>query len=478
MSGLTSQPSLGAIAAATDTSLDSAAYSKISSYWDTVRATPRPLESGQLATASDVKVHEIPGGQYTNLLFQSRQLGLDGRFDDVKAKYAMANRILGDIPKVTPSSKVVGDLAQFMVAQNLMEADVGLTENVARLPDSVVDYLKGSLGTPPGGFPEPLRTDALAAKNLEPLQGRPGASLGAYDFEEAREMLKEKYADATKQITFEDVLSHALYPAVFSDYMDHRLVYGDVDHLPTHVFLRPMKVNDEVSFDDARGRKYFIKLVAKSTPDESGRGIWPSRRRAADQVGAPMPGVVVAVNVKEGDVVKKGETLFVLSAMKMESTIVAPQDGTVDSILINSGDSVEAEDLSRPSTERALPPRAPRSYARRLAANSSPCYHGTSLDGGARSNSGARRAALTAAGSYATRLKRYVASASAVQSGRENAAGYLSMESNNAETAASTEKAPAAREKRRPSMRGSVASGKGAAAETAAQKEKRSARAA
>ena len=380
MSGLTSQPSLGAIAAATDTSLDSAAYSKISSYWDTVRATLyAPFESGQLATASDVKVHEIPGGQYTNLLFQSRQLGLDGRFDDVKAKYAMANRILGDIPKVTPSSKVVGDLAQFMVAQNLMEADVGLTENVARLPDSVVDYLKGSLGTPPGGFPEPLRTDALAAKNLEPLQGRPGASLGAYDFEEAREMLKEKYADATKQITFEDVLSHALYPAVFSDYMDHRLVYGDVDHLPTHVFLRPMKVNDEVSFDDARGRKYFIKLVAKSTPDESGsRNLafevngerWQFRvtdeghlkrlsgegtsgvslarakaTRAADQVGAPMPGVVVAVNVKEGDVVKKGETLFVLSAMKMESTIVAPQDGTVDSILINSGDSVEAEDL-------------------------------------------------------------------------------------------------------------------------------------
>ena len=125
-----------------------------------------PFESGQLAGSSDVYAHEIPGGQYTNLLFQSRQLGLDGRFDDVKAKYAMANRILGDIPKVTPSSKVVGDLAQFMVAQNLMEADVGLTENVARLPDSVVDYLKGSLGTPPGGFPEPLRTDALAAKNL------------------------------------------------------------------------------------------------------------------------------------------------------------------------------------------------------------------------------------------------------------------------------------------------------------------------
>ncbi|KAH8082978.1 pyruvate carboxylase [Aureococcus anophagefferens] len=349
MSGLTSQPSLGAIAAATDTSLDSAAYSKISSYWDTVRATLyAPFESGQLATASDVKVHEIPGGQYTNLLFQSRQLGLDGRFDDVKAKYAMANRILGDIPKVTPSSKVVGDLAQFMVAQNLMEADVGLTENVARLPDSVVDYLKGSLGTPPGGFPEPLRTDALAAKNLEPLQGRPGASLGAYDFEEAREMLKEKYADATKQITFEDVLSHALYPAVFSDYMDHRLVYGDVDHLPTHVFLRPMKVNDEVSFDDARGRKYFIKLVAKSTPDESG-----SRNLAFEVNGERWQFRVtdeghlkrLSGEGTSGVSLARAKATRATSAMKMESTIVAPQDGTVDSILINSGDSVEAEDL-------------------------------------------------------------------------------------------------------------------------------------
>ena len=245
MGGLTSQPALGAIAAAArggdavaDCLLDADAYAKISNYWDVVRATLYgPFESGQLATASDVKVHEIPGGQYTNLLFQSRMLGLADKFEDVKAKYAMANRLLGDIPKVTPSSKVVGDLAQFMVANDLDEADVGTAENVARLPDSVVDYLKGSLGTPPGGFPEPLRTDVLEARGLEALDGRPGAQLDLYDFDEAFDLLSAKYADTTKRISVEDVLSHALYPGVFADFMDHRLVYGDVDHLPTHVSL-------------------------------------------------------------------------------------------------------------------------------------------------------------------------------------------------------------------------------------------------
>jgi len=389
MAGLTSQPSLGAIAAATngdgalDTHLDEAKYAQLSSYWDAVRATLyAPFESGQLATASDVKVHEIPGGQYTNLLFQSRQLGLDGQFDAVKAKYAMANRILGDIPKVTPSSKVVGDLAQFMVANDLDEADVGDAETVARLPDSVVDYLKGSLGTPPGGFPEPLRTDVLRARSVDPIEGRPGASMAPYDFAEAKAELEKKYAGTTRTIRDVDVLSHALYPDVFAEFMEHLLVYGDVEHLPTHVFLRPLKVNDEVAFDDAHGRTYYVTYAGRSSVDESGSrqvtfsvngerwifrvtdekrllematpelgaGGLASLRRAkatrdADQVGAPMPGVVVDVRVKEGDRVKKGDTLFVLSAMKMESTIVAPMDGEIASLLINSGDNVEAEDL-------------------------------------------------------------------------------------------------------------------------------------
>ena len=207
MSGLTSQPSLGALAAATrgdaalDCGLDRDAYSAISSYWDDVRATLyAPFESGQLATASDVYSHEIPGGQYTNLLFQSRQLGLDGRFDAVKVAYAAANRLLGDIPKVTPSSKVVGDLAQFMVSNNLKEEEVDTEAWVGKLPDSVVDYLRGNLGSPPGGFPEPLRTHALAAKNMAPVEGRPGASLPDWDFDEAFNELTAKHARPRRKL--------------------------------------------------------------------------------------------------------------------------------------------------------------------------------------------------------------------------------------------------------------------------------------
>ena len=339
-----------------------------------------PFESGQLATASDVHSHEIPGGQYTNLLFQSRQLGLDGQFDAVKIAYAAANRLLGDIPKVTPSSKVVGDLAQFMVANKLREEDVDTEQWVGKLPDSVVDYLKGGLGTPPGGFPEPLRAHVLKARGVEALQGRPGLSMEPYDFEQAAKDLSEKFEGAAYHIDEKDVLSEALYPSVFADYMEHRLVYDDVGHLPTHVFLRPMALNDEVEFEDGHGRAEYVELRSISELDDktcsrrvvfsvngeawqfrvtdeeamtiaSGGGAGSARkmRRKASSssgdVGAPMPGVVVDVKVGEGDVVSKGETLFVLSAMKMESTIVAPAAGTVTSVLCAIGDNIEAEDL-------------------------------------------------------------------------------------------------------------------------------------
>jgi len=381
MSGLTSQPSLGAIAEAEDIGLDADAYAKISSYWDAVRATLyAPFESGQLATASDVHKHEIPGGQYTNLLFQSRQLGLDGQFDSVKVAYAAANRLLGDIPKVTPSSKVVGDLAQFMVANKLREDEVDTEAWVGKLPDSVVDYLKGGLGTPPGGFPEPLRAHVLKARGVEALQGRPGLSMEPYDFDQAAKDLGEKFEGAAYHISEKDLLSEALYPSVFAEYMEHRLIYDDVGHLPTHVFLKPLQPLDTVEFEDGPGRMEYVELRSISELDPktcsrrvvfavngeawqfrvtdeeamtiaSGGGVSGAqkmRRKASsslDDVGAPMPGVVVDVKVEEGVIVKKGETLFVLSAMKMESTIVAPRDGTVTAVLCAIGDNLEAEDL-------------------------------------------------------------------------------------------------------------------------------------
>eukprot|EP00957_Ditylum_brightwellii_P092411 7036694-Ditylum_brightwellii.AAC.1 len=178
MSGLTAQPSLGAVVASLrgtehDTGIDLSAIGPLNTYWENVRSLYAPFESGQLSGSSDVYQHEIPGGQYTNLLFQSKQLGLTDRWTDIKKKYAEANIILGDIPKVTPSSKVVGDLAQFMVAQDLDASKITEQADTLAFPESVVQYLRGEIGIPPGGFPEPLRSKVLAGRGLEPVEGRP-----------------------------------------------------------------------------------------------------------------------------------------------------------------------------------------------------------------------------------------------------------------------------------------------------------------
>jgi len=386
MAGMTSQPSMGALVAATkgrgahlDTGLSIAALQPLNRFWEDVRALYLPFESGQLSGSSDVYLHEIPGGQYTNLLFQSKQLGLTGRFTEVKRAYRQANLLLGDIPKVTPSSKTVGDLAQFMVAQGLTPEEVVEKAESLPLPSSVVEYFQGALGTPPGGFPEPLRTRVLAGRPLEDgrpfFDGRPGAELAPYDFAKSEEALKKAYGD--KRITAKDVLSHAMYPSVFKDWQVFENVFGAMDQLPTHAFLNPMEVGDELSFKVDKGRRFYLRLAGISaldatsgsrtvtfevngerwfirTTDETPTlvlgGAGNSRRPKVDPtdegaVGSPMPGVVVDVKVHEGAVVKAGETLFVLSAMKMETSIKAPRDGTVKTLLVNSGDNVEGDDL-------------------------------------------------------------------------------------------------------------------------------------
>jgi len=384
MSGLTSQPSLGAIVGASgdSTSLNLSALQYLNRYWEDVRALYLPFESGQLSGSSDVFSHEIPGGQYTNLLFQSKQLGLTGRFAEIKAAYAAANKLLGDIPKVTPSSKVVGDLAQFMVAQRLSPQDVVEQATLLPLPNSVVEYFQGYLGPPPGGFPEPLRSRVLEGRSLPDgrpcFDGRPGAELEPYDFDKATGELQAVYGE--DRITHKDVLSHALYPDVFKDWLVFENVYGPMDPLPTHVFLRPMKVNDEVSFAVEKGRRVFLKLASISdveptsgsrqvtfeangerwfirttdeTPDSGSSSTaagGASRREKADpfekgQISSPMPGVIVDVRTHESENVKEGDTLFVLSAMKMETAIQAPKDGVVQRLLVNTGDNVDGDDL-------------------------------------------------------------------------------------------------------------------------------------
>jgi len=371
MSGLTSQPSMGAIIAnergtELDTGLNAAALAPLNTYWENIRALYAPFESGQLSGSSDVYVHEIPGGQFTNLLYQSRQLGLTERWPEIKQKYAEANIALGDIPKVTPSSKVVGDLAQFMVAQNLSVQDLQEQAATLAFPDSVVQYLRGELGVPPGGFPEPLRTNVLTSRGLDPVEGRPGASMDTYDFEDAAKLLREAYGET---ISDKDVLSHALYPKVFTDWKDFEAVYGEVSILSTHLFLNPMQAGEEVEVQLYTGKALIIKLVSIGEVREDGLRVvnfelngerWfitvtdnsdesrVDRREKASgpgDVGSPMSGVIVGLKVKVGDRVKEGDALATLSAMKMETNIPATVAGKVVSIFTAVGDNLEENDL-------------------------------------------------------------------------------------------------------------------------------------
>lgn len=370
MSGMTSQPSLGALVANLrhtdlDTGISLEDLHPLNNYWENVRSLYAPFESGQLSGSSDVVNSEIPGGQYTNMLFQSKQLGLGEKWPEIKQKYAEANLILGDIPKVTPSSKVVGDLAQFMVAQNL-DADSVLDQaETLAFPDSVVNYLKGDIGVPPGGFPEPLRTKVLKGRGLEPVDGRPGKHLPDYDFDEEHKFLMEKH----QQVSSKDALSFAMYPEVFEDWKAFAKTYGTVEKLPTGVFLNPMKVGDEVEIDVEFGKTRNVYLTAirdvekdgkrvvifemngeamyMPVTDHSAAGTQTVREKAEGpgNIGAPMPGVIVGVAVKVGDKIAEGDTVATMSAMKMESSIPATASGAVKRVLVNVGDKVEGDDL-------------------------------------------------------------------------------------------------------------------------------------
>jgi len=372
MSGLTSQPSMGALVSVLsgtekDTGIDKKLVGPLNTYWENTRNMYLPFESGQLSGSSDVYEHEIPGGQYTNLLYQSRQLGLTDKWPEIKRKYAEANMVLGDIPKVTPSSKVVGDLAQFMVSQNLDGQQVLEQADTLALPESVVQFLRGEIGIPPGGFPEPLRSKVLGSRSLESIEGRPGASLPDYDFEEAETLLTEKYG--AKYIDEKDVLSYALYPDVFKEWKDFESVYGEVSKLPTDLFLNPMKEGDEVDVELEAGQRAIIKLSAIQAAREDGSRTvafevngerWSIpvtdqsvvqdadvRQKASgpNEVGSPMPGVIVGLKVKEGDIIKEGDPLATLSAMKMETVIPATSSGVVKHVAVNIGDKVEGDDL-------------------------------------------------------------------------------------------------------------------------------------
>lgn len=263
MSGMTSQPSMGAIVASLqgtefDTGFDLSNVSEYSAYWEQTRTLYAPFECTTTMKSgnADVYINEIPGGQYTNLQFQAYSLGLGDQFEEVKKSYREANLLLGDIIKVTPSSKVVGDLAQFMV-QNKLTADAVLEKaEELSFPKSVVEFLQGSIGTPHGGFPEPLRSKVL--KDMPRIEGRPGESMPPLDFDKLKKDLKESHPN----INDRDVMSAALYPAVTEEFLHFRESYGPVDKLDTRIFLTGPKVGEEFDVNLERGKTISLKTLA------------------------------------------------------------------------------------------------------------------------------------------------------------------------------------------------------------------------
>ncbi len=371
MAGLTAQPTMAAVVAALrgsqrDTSIDPNALMALNTYWEGTRGLYASFETGLTGYAPDLYDHEIPGGQYTNLRFQAQALGLANRWASIKRSYAAANRLLGDLIKVTPSSKVVGDLAQFMVQNDLSEEDVRANAKTLSFPSSVVDFLEGRLGQPLGGFPEPLRSDVLRGR--PPIDRRPGETLAPLDFDALRAEISEAHPYAKMRDV--DVMSAALYPKVFDAYRTHRTDNGDVSRLPTRVFLAPLSVGQEVAFEIQRGKTLIIVLKAIGELDETGhRTVFfelngqPRQVRVRDRaatatvaeleratdeagsIGAPMPGSVVGVSVAAGAKVSEGDPLVVLSAMKMETIVASPVAGTVARVAVEEGVTLAAGDL-------------------------------------------------------------------------------------------------------------------------------------
>jgi pyruvate carboxylase len=371
MSGLTSQPNLGTIVAALrngprDTGLDGEAIREISAYWESVRRFYKPFESEMRAGSSDVYEHEMPGGQYTNLREQAQGMGLGDRWPQITKTYAAVNTMFGDIVKVTPTSKVVGDMALFMVSGDLTVSQVEDPGVPIAFPQSVVELFHGDLGQPPGGFPKALQAKVLG--DIPPLTERPGATLPALDLVVARAEARERVG---RELTDREFASYLMYPHVFVDYAAHDATYGNVDNLETPVFFYGMDVGQEVAIELERGKTLYVRYAALGEPDDAGQrivyfelngqprtvsvldkhltGVKAPPRKAEPRndkhVGAPMPGQIVKVNVTEGIAVRKGDPLLTIEAMKMQTNVHASAEGTVKAILAPNGARVGAGDL-------------------------------------------------------------------------------------------------------------------------------------
>jgi len=372
LSGLTSQPNLGSIAAALkgserDPKIDLGQLQSLSHYWEGVRHAYAPFEPEIRSGTSDVYNHEMPGGQYTNLREQARAMGLEHRWPDISKAYAEVNRLFGDIVKVTPTSKVVGDMAIFMVANDLKPDDVSSPDKDISFPESVISLFKGELGFPPEGFPKELEANIL--KGEKPLAGRAGDFLPPVDLEARRKELENAIG---RHPSDTDLASYLMYPKVFRDYADHRREFGDVSLLPTSPFFYGLQDREEIAIDIDKGKTLVVRQTGRSeAPDEEGKikvffelNGQPRTARIAkagavasgkvrsqadpanpSQVGAPMPGMVVTVSIKPGQKVARGAPLLSIEAMKMETELTAERECTVKVIHVKPGEVIAAKDL-------------------------------------------------------------------------------------------------------------------------------------
>jgi pyruvate carboxylase len=369
LSGLTSQPSFNSIVAMMEGNersgnIDLKNLNRYSNYWEEVRKYYYPFETELKAGTAEVYEHEIPGGQYSNLRPQARSLGLEDKFNTIKKNYAAINEMMGGMIKVTPSSKVVGDMAMFMTANGITIEEVKTKGGALAFPDSMISMMKGELGQRAEGWPEQFQKDVL--KNEKPFTDKPNAHLDPIDFDKEFVDFQAKFPEKS---SFLDFLSFLLYPKVFADYYEHIFNFGNTEMLPTNVFFYGLRPNDEINVTIARGKNILIEYLNTNQASEDGTRLVifringairsvvvkdnnitsqvPIHKKASSegQIGSPLQGSLSKVVVKEGQEVKKDDPLFVIEAMKMESTITAPFDGTIRKIHIGSKTMVKQEDM-------------------------------------------------------------------------------------------------------------------------------------